>query len=128
LHDSKVLHHIVRFKQLNVYVPAPLQMYPIEKLGDRTKAQTTKAHTTIPHRQNRTVINAHATKARTDNSTHGQLRARTNTHMYKCAYSQYFKSNILLIRRYVHAMKISSNMQYSTRRYISQDDIACRFC
>jgi hypothetical protein len=32
--------------------------------GDRTKAQTTKALTTIPHKQNRTVIEAHATKAR----------------------------------------------------------------
>jgi hypothetical protein len=51
--------------------------------GDWTKAQTTKAHTTIPHRQNRTVIEAHATKARTDNSAHGQLQARTNTHTDK---------------------------------------------
>jgi hypothetical protein len=52
----------------------------------------TKAQTTILHRQNRTVINAHAAKVRMDNSAHGQLRARTiartgkyaqtNTHMY----------------------------------------------
>jgi hypothetical protein len=56
-----------------------------------TKVQTTKAHTTIPHRQNRTVIEVHATKARMDNSAHGQLHARTNTHIYKCAYSQYYQ-------------------------------------
>jgi hypothetical protein len=31
------------------------------------------------------------------------------------------------MKRYVHAMKWSSNMQYSTWRYISQDDTACRF-
>jgi hypothetical protein len=30
----------------------------------------TKAHTTIPHRQNRTVIDAHATKAHTDKYAH----------------------------------------------------------
>jgi hypothetical protein len=36
-------------------------------------------------------------------------------------------SNTLLIKRYVHAMKKSSNMQYSTLHYISQDDIACQF-
>jgi hypothetical protein len=36
-------------------------------------------------------------------------------------------SNTLLIKRYVHAMKWSSNMKYFTRRHISQDDTACRF-
>jgi ribosomal protein S30 len=47
-----------------------------------TKAQTTKAHTSIPQRQNRTVINAHPTKARTDNSAHGQIRTCINTHIH----------------------------------------------
>jgi hypothetical protein len=71
-------------------------------IGDRTKA-----HGTIPHRQKRAVIEAHGTKARKDNSAHGQIRTwtnthadncaqgqirtRTNTHMYKCAYSQYYQ-------------------------------------
>jgi hypothetical protein len=45
--------------------------------GSMTKAQTTKALTTIPHRQNSNVIEAHVTKARTDNSAHGQMRTRT---------------------------------------------------
>jgi hypothetical protein len=56
--------------------------------GSMTKAQTTKAHTTIPHRQNRTVINAHATKARTDNSAHGQIRTWTIARTDKFSHGQ----------------------------------------
>jgi hypothetical protein len=56
--------------------------------GSMTKAQTTKALTTIPHRQNRTVIEAHATKARKDNSAHGQIRTQTIARMDKYAQGQ----------------------------------------
>jgi hypothetical protein len=56
--------------------------------GSMTKAQTTKVHRPIPHRQNRTVINSHATKARTDNSAHAQIRTRTIARTDKYAHVQ----------------------------------------
>jgi hypothetical protein len=33
----------------------------------------------------------HCHKCARDKSAHGQIRTRTNTHMYKCAYSQYYQ-------------------------------------
>jgi hypothetical protein len=46
-------------------------------MGDQTKAQTT-----ILRRQNRTVIDAHTTKARMDKSAHGQIRTCINVHIH----------------------------------------------
>jgi hypothetical protein len=53
------------------------------------------------------------TKAHTDKYPHGDLLTFT-----------ILPSNTLLIKHYVHAMKRSSNMQYSTWRHIPEDDTA----
>jgi hypothetical protein len=34
----------------------------------------------------------HCHRSARDKSAHGQFRTRTNTHMYKCAYSQYYQA------------------------------------
>jgi hypothetical protein len=96
-----------------------------ESFGDRTKA-----HTTIQHRQNHTVINAHKTKVHTDNSTHEFKHAVFYTALYLTRwYRLPVFAALTSSTPKMEAICFSETVetQRTTQCHIPQDDTTCRF-
>jgi hypothetical protein len=75
------------------------------------------AHERSPH-ENSAQKKPHCHKCSHEKHPHGKLLTRTNAHTERYAHRKILtftilSSNTLLIKRYVHAMKWSWNMQYS---------------